>query len=530
MAGINDFSLDAKVNPYNQYVNTGGMDGAGQTAGTTQGGQFDLSNVNGLADLITRYDEAIAPMAESAYYPDANRGVQVGTGTTKTLGTDPIFSSGGGLFPYAVMDARNQAKALAREKEREATLSAMDFEIAKIDDNVRQKNWGDNQLTMFNEAVQPYLQKYGAKGYAIFKASNDYKSLMNTINSATSNFNSAWGAAKSVLDKQAEGYYVPSDVMQEAQKTLRLYSNNDGTVSVDELYKFNPNVFQKFEKLQTVSQPYITALNSRVESYITDMSKQYGTNIRKVLTTTTGKGVDIADKKILDDIKLEANRIRNSSYYSLLPEAQRPKLEDIEGVIKSQLIRNVTQAIDKVEIDNIEQRTDEEIRKNAAINKPKPITLQNSTVNITDAQSGKKYANVPMNSTQLIGKDGKPFTVPYVDLNGNAISIQPIVYATSNSQTPKTFKDTYGDTYLTYRTVTINPIDGKEVPSEETHIVSGLAARKIIAGIQSQNLLGDITNDIKGESKVVEKPFGEAQNVPANVKYTTEGGGELDDL
>lgn len=199
-------------------------------------------------DNLSRLAQKMPPkdISNADFFPSANRGIQVGSVGTKTLGNVPIFAAGTGLFPFAAMNemkrARSEAEALYYQKMKAETDKPLFDQKLQLSDPWRQPAFSQKVMDTVDSYLALYAEKFGGdmgKAYVATKNDPNFRKTVQSYADYVNMYNTVYNKALKLEQdrndaKTGMDVYVSPDGMKTVNRFL--YSHEDLTnLKPDEL-------------------------------------------------------------------------------------------------------------------------------------------------------------------------------------------------------------------------------------------------------------------------------------------------------
>jgi len=269
-------------------------------------------------DLISYYPDGVTPdqqkaldqqnyfdenpvtgrLPNEAYYPNMNDPIAKGNYSGSVIGSTTLFAPGGGLVPYGIIDAREQAMRGAAEK-RAKQISDFESGLANAVPQTTHKVVQPQLQKVFWEGmnkVTPYLQKKYGKNWAT-AGKNDpvLKQYLSGMNSLATQENSIADKYALIQNQIKSGDFVATPELQEKMQN---YLTDVQGLSEG---PFNPNG----QKLSNT----ILEFNAEYESnkLLNVALAKFGDKITETVKTQYGGDYDkfISDKRTNENIDAE---------------------------------------------------------------------------------------------------------------------------------------------------------------------------------------------------------------------------------
>jgi hypothetical protein len=356
--------------------------------GISSGGSMGQANMQYL-ELLQSMAAKMPPKAlpNNAYFPGGND-VQIGSSSSKTLGSQPIFAASN-LIPFGMLDEmkRNQAEQeVEYYKNLKAQLNKPLTDIkAKLENPFKQPEFNTKIQNTIDKSLDMYASKLGGnymQAQVALSQDRNFQRTMQGYAEYANIYNSVYKDAVDVLSKSAKPaeFYVPPEQLAAVNKFVYSHDKLEDT-SIDQLLK-NGQEFKAKESVFKLAE----AASSGVKEVVRDQyvqSKAMSTSDEKVWQKLRTYGDENQVKTIVDDI-LKAN----PDY-----ESQRSLLA---STVRGHMKWGVEKEIEKIKTENAGRNSD--LRK-AGLKVDEEGNIEFGTRYIASLQSTVKNA-VPFPKTQ----------------------------------------------------------------------------------------------------------------------------------
>jgi hypothetical protein len=208
-------------------------------SGSNYGG---INTASGLGDAQMAYLNNLATLAKEAgpktqspeqYYPQLGQNVEVGSMSTKTLGTTPIFAAGPGVIPWGMYDSMQQARQEAQENYLKAVKMQLDKPLfdqkLKLADPWKQPAFAAKVQNTIDSYLDLYSKRFGGdmmKAYIATKNDKNFQRTMDSYGQYADMFKQVFDQALQVeQDKQDPNKYVSPDTIKTVDDFLYKHDN-----------------------------------------------------------------------------------------------------------------------------------------------------------------------------------------------------------------------------------------------------------------------------------------------------------------
>lgn len=186
-----------------------------------------------LDNLFKLSQHAAPDTTNNQYFPGAGDGVNVGTLGSKTLGSVPIFATGGGLFPFDVLDEMEKAKYEAEadyyKKLKENLDKPLFEEKLQLADPFKQPAFANKVQSTVDAFLDGYARRFGGdytKAYIATRNDKNFQKTIRTYKEYTDMFKNVFDQATKIeVDRQDPDKYVSPDVIKAVDKFLYDHDN-----------------------------------------------------------------------------------------------------------------------------------------------------------------------------------------------------------------------------------------------------------------------------------------------------------------
>ena len=242
-----------------------------------------------LTDASMAYIENLSQLAKKAvpkaqlqetYFPGYRPDTQVGAVTGPTIGSFPLFATGGGLLPWGMYDVMQNAKAEAEanylaglKKEIDKPLYTQKLELA---DPFRQPAFAAKVQNTIDNYLDLYSKKYGgdmAKAYVSTKNDPNFQKTMRMYGEYVNMFQNVYDRVQEIeASEKPENFgkvYVPPEAKKAAEEFIYNHDNLE-VLSPDQLYN-GAKLFQT--KMGAIGLAKTLTENIKDRIYETDYRK-----------------------------------------------------------------------------------------------------------------------------------------------------------------------------------------------------------------------------------------------------------------
>jgi hypothetical protein len=340
--------------------------GNNYTLGAGIGGDAQMQYLENLSQLAQKMPPK--PLNTEQYFPGSREGIQVGASSSKTLGSQPIFASGGGLIPFAMLDEIDRAKAEAEAnyyKNLKLELDKPLFDLkAKLSDPFKQPAFANKIQQTADTVLEKYAARFGgdyAKAYIATQHDKNFQRTMQGYQQYADMFNLVGAKLTDVLAAEEKGDYVSPAVKQ----AIKEFSN-----SVDAIEDLPPSKLledsQKFKSVMGVASlaDSITKgiKDTIVDKYSNAPSANMSTDQKNVWIKTSTSNEGLADKLYVDAIKTHPEYDENAKVL-------------LKSEIQARIDHSVKQATDIIEKSDAD--------RNMALNKSGIRTDKDGNIQLT---------------------------------------------------------------------------------------------------------------------------------------------------
>lgn len=177
------------------------------------GGDAQMQYLENLAQLAQKMPPK--PLNTDQYFPNADKNIQVGTFGGKAIGNVPIFATGGGLFPFAVIDEMQRAKAEAEASFYKSLKFELDKPLSniqtKLSDPFKQPAFGNKIREVADNTLDTYARRFGGdytKAYIATMYDKDFQRTMQGFQDYANMFNLVGAKVAEVVKDEKDGRYV----------------------------------------------------------------------------------------------------------------------------------------------------------------------------------------------------------------------------------------------------------------------------------------------------------------------------------
>jgi len=275
-----------------------------------------------------------APLTPAQEFPTLSKGIQVGTSSTETLGSQPIFGVGGGVVSMAGIDAMKKARKQAEiDYYKSLKPDPTAFELGvKLDNLALTDEWNQKKKELVDALRNEFLVALEGQEDADFKAaklvesSPELAATLRKMDNTASMVNVARKKLLEIIEAAAypEEAYVSKEMMGRAQEFLALLDDPDYILnnSVEAIYL-------AAEKMHTN-----TSLYTIVEGAVT----KYGERTRTDFQRASSMDTDVRESWIKKEITGPQEEDIKAMYENIV--ARNPwvaKDEDAAAFIKREL-------------------------------------------------------------------------------------------------------------------------------------------------------------------------------------------------
>ena len=255
----------------------------------------------GLVDAQMAYLENLTnlvqkrPMNQQQYFPGYDQGLAVGNVSGSVIGNQPIFATGGGLIPFAILDEMDRAKSEAQAKYYEQIKKELDDPLfdQKIvaADPFMQPEFSQKVMDITDKYLEIYTQRLGgdvAKAYIATKYDKNFQKEIQTMANYANMYKSVYDEVMSIKKAEVED---PMTVSKDALKAANDFIHNH-----DVIKDFSPDTLEGIMKktVKTFSVLKLAeSLTKGMQDTIKDNARTYMKGGRKITESfkQTNKGV-----------------------------------------------------------------------------------------------------------------------------------------------------------------------------------------------------------------------------------------------
>lgn len=354
-----------------------------------------------LMNTVNQY-KPMAEMAAKAFigsYPDpANRQLNIGTVSTQTVGSVPIFGGGAPVVPVENIDKmyllQQQAKLKQQAEDQAVMGQAMPYyKLATA-----------NASKAFNSTVNAYVQNQYSKNYGAFAGQPNAEVMARKATSSDIGFNAKladfsatqdqWnklygdvvmfmsGMGESKTGKKAD--YLPPTLQKKftsflsRPETMFEEASKAGDVDLN-------SVGQEMDTIRSIMTPF-DDVSASVKSYVDELAKTVTESVPKKIRSTNTTDMMMAVKKEFYEAKPAeyAQRIYDAHYSSIDKQSEDGKglMQLITKMVDDQIANSVTNTVSTMS-NGLLDRQKWEFEKKKLM--PVPTTL-NIGYNVKDSQ------------------------------------------------------------------------------------------------------------------------------------------------
>lgn len=245
--------------------------GIGDLAGIQEAQMAYLENLSKLAQRA-----ATGPLQQGQYFPSANQDINVGTVSSKTLGSVPIFATGSGLLPFGMLDEMEKAKYEAEAEFYKKLKSDLDkplfTEKLQLADPFKQPAFATKVQRTIDSYLDLYTKRFGGdsmKAYIATKNDKNFQKTMRMYKEYTDMFKVVFDQAiQTEADRKTADKYVDPVVIKAVDDFLYSHDNLE-SLSPDTLL----NNAQKFKSIMSADKLAEAATAGYKDSVIESYSK-----------------------------------------------------------------------------------------------------------------------------------------------------------------------------------------------------------------------------------------------------------------
>lgn len=174
------------------------------------------------------------PLPASQYFPGAGEGINVGNIGSKTLGSIPVFATGGGLFPFGALDeverAKYEAEADYYKKLQENLDKPLFDEKLQLADPFKQPAFANKVQNTADMYLDTYAKRFGGdygKAYVATRNDKNFQKTMRTYKEYADMFKVVFDAANDIETKRQkpDEFYVDPAVTKAVDSFLYSHDN-----------------------------------------------------------------------------------------------------------------------------------------------------------------------------------------------------------------------------------------------------------------------------------------------------------------
>jgi len=291
-------------------------------------------------------------LPNNQYFPGAGD-VQIGTSSSKTLGSQPIFAASN-LIPFGMLDEMKRAQAeqeVEYYKNLKAQLNKPLTDIkAKLENPFKQPEFNTKIQNTIDKSLDMYASKLGGnymQAQVALSQDRNFQRTMQGYAEYADIYNSVYKDAVDVLAKSAKPaeYYVPPEQLAAVNKFVYSHDKLEDT-SIDQLLK-NGQEFKAKESVFKLAETATKGLKERV-SDVYQESKKMSTSDEKVWQKVRTYGDQAQVDAMVNDIETANPWIKeDESQHGLLVSA-----------VKGQMKWGVEKEIEKIKTENAGRNSD----------------------------------------------------------------------------------------------------------------------------------------------------------------------------
>jgi hypothetical protein len=358
--------------------------------GISMGGSMGQAQMQYL-ELLQSMAAKMPPKAlpNNAYFPGGND-VQIGSSSSKTLGSQPIFAASN-LIPFGMLDEmkRNQAEQEVeyyKNLKTQLDKPLIDAKI-KLNDVWKQPEFASKIQDTIDKHLDSYASKLGGnymQAQIALAHDRNFQRTMQGYAEYASVYNNVFDNALNILKKASEPakYFVPDEELAEARKFI---DNHDklGELSIESLLK-NQREFVFKDSIFNVAEAATRGIKDQVNDEY-KYSKSMSTSDEKIWQRVTTYG----SKEKVDSIV--SGIIKGTPEY----ESQRDLLTSL---VSSQMKNGIAKSIEKIKQENADRDT--QLRNmGVKIDEDGKIAFQTKP-SIVTGNIGVNAVNYPVNKNQ----------------------------------------------------------------------------------------------------------------------------------
>lgn len=255
------------------------------------GGGIQEAQMAYLDNLFQLSRHAAPDTTNNQYFPGANNDISVGTLGSKTLGSVPIFATGGGLFPFDVLDEMEKAKYEAEseyyKKLKENLDKPLFEEKLQLADPFKQPAFANKVQSTVDAFLDGYARRFGGdytKAYIATRNDKNFQRTIRTYKEYTDMFKNVFDQATKIeTDRQDPDKYVSPDVIKAVDKFLYDHDNLESLTPETLL-----NSAKNFKSIMSADKLAEAATTGYKDSVVESLgkSKNMSTNELDVWLTT----------------------------------------------------------------------------------------------------------------------------------------------------------------------------------------------------------------------------------------------------
>jgi len=297
---------DQNINP-SVVKDSSGSNYGGISSNPVENAQLEY--LKGLWDRVQK--PMTAPLTTAQEFPTLDRGIQVGSLSSQTLGSVPIFGVGGGVVSMAAMDAMRKAKQEAEinyYKQLAVDPKAFELDVALTD--IKMSNeWNQKKIDLANEMYDKILPLFdgesdaGQKAAKYLSVSPDWKRTMKQMDHMGNMIEASRAKIMEVIAAHAnpDVAYASDEMYGRAQDFLKKLETLDER-SIQEVYDATES-FQTHASLYTVVKKHMSSFGKKTQTILSKASNM-DTNTRKAyikseITGATEEDIENIYKNVL---------------------------------------------------------------------------------------------------------------------------------------------------------------------------------------------------------------------------------------